>query len=431
MKARQIYSFIVRDLKIVFSDKVALFWLIAWPLIWIFMVAYVFIPPGSVTPVSLDVGVVNHDTNTTGLNFTSKDFIEILSNTTYKGGKLFDVKEYDNETLLVDDLKHGRLDLGIIIPANFSINLTFGTANITVLIGARDIHSASINYAVINAFLNEFSRRIGVVKAEITMMYLEKSMNYTGQYNQTLSSELIDYVRRYMYGIAMPLNATYKEVKPEAYANRANILGWYTIGAIGMMLLYSGFSQGAAAMYREKAAGTLRRILASPVTPSILVVSIILSNIVILLISSIILLITGIYGVGAHILFNPLNPAHWLTPILLLVAAYMSLGIGIILSLFAKSEHGADSLGVALGLFLAFTAGIWFPRSWMPQWMQLLAEYFPVTWTLDTLRNIMVYSIGLTELIPDLLKIAIALIVIIILDIIIYRARLKKYITMY
>ncbi len=433
MRSRQILAFIYRDLKLVFTDKIALFWLIAWPLIWVFMVAYIFVPPGAVSPVKLDVGVINNDvsSNTTMSNFTSKDFVEIMENVTYKGEKMFNVIMYNDTGKLEYDLKHGELDAGIIIPEGFSENLTKGIARLEVLIGARDIYSASINYAVIKGFLDEFSKHVGLIRANITISYIEKYapmyMNQTG-YNNT---GFIEFLREYMLGIATPINASYRDVKPEVWMSRENVLGWYVIGGVGMMFLYTGFSQGAAALFKEKRVGTLRRILASPITPGTFLSALILSNIVILVLSAIILIVVGVYGTGAHIVFNPANPAHWLVPVLIFIGALMSLGLGMILSIFAKTEHGADSLGVALVLFLAFTAGIWFPKEWMPEWMQIIANYFPVTWVFDTMRNIMIYDKPLAEITGDLVKIVIGLVMILLIDLVIYKTRIQKYLTTY
>lgn len=436
-RSKQIYAFIIRDLKIIASDKVALFWLIAWPVFWIMLVAYVFAPPGTVSPVKLTVGVVNYDTNVEGLSFTSAHFIEILSNVTYEGSRIFEVKMYGSETLLINDLKNGKLNAGIVIPANFSSNLTISTARIKVFIGARDAYSASISYSVISNFLNEFSRIVGLVKANVTLLYFEEALKYV---NQSLTpgvtlSEFMEvvkaHVHAYIYGIAAPLNITYEEVKPEALTTRANIIGWYTIGAIGMTFLYAGFSRGATAVYKERAYGTLRRILASPATPSVLIIALLLSSMVTLLISALIILLVGVYIVGANIVFNPVNPVHWLVPLLLIVAAYMSTGIGFILSLFTKTPESAGSLGTALGLVLSVTAGVWFPKTWMPSWLQTVADYFPPTWVVDTIRSIAVHGAGFDDVWIDLIKILLALITIIHIDIAVYRARIKKVITSY
>ncbi|MEM1527025.1 MAG: ABC transporter permease [Ignisphaera sp.] len=431
---KQVYAFIVRDLKIVVADKVTLFWLLAWPIIWIILVAYIFVPPGAASPVKLVVGVVNYDTKVEGLNFISMQFVEIMSNVSYGGERIFNVKNYSNKVSLISDLKKGRLDVGIVIPANFSFNLTVGTARIDVFIGARDPYSASISYSVISGFLNEFSRRVGLIKANVTLLYFKESLKYINQsyvLPGTISSEFVDIVRAYIYGIALPLNITYEEVKPEALATRANIIGWYTIGAIGMMFLYMGFSRGAAAIYEEKAYGTLRRILASPITPRVLVAALMLSNMVILLVSTPIILLAGVYIAGANISFNPTNLTHWLIPLLLIAAAYMSIGIGLILSLFTKTSVGGASLGTILGLILSFTAGIWFPKTWIPSWLQSVADYFPFTWIIDAIRNIVIYGATLNDIWIDLAKILLALITIIYVDIAIYKVKIRNVITSY
>ncbi len=424
MRARQIKAFVKRDLRLVFRDKAAVFWLIAWPLIWVFMVAYVFVPPGSVTPVKLEIGVVNMDEGSG--NFTGRDLIAVLENATYHGDRLFNIHVYNETGEMISDIRRGALDAGMVIPRNFSRNLTVGSARLRVYIGFTDIRSASITQGVLRGFLDEVSTRIGLVKANITIYYMQRYMEEGGVYNQS-RGDLVGFLRRYMIGIAMPLNTSYEEVRPEAFETRETIIGWYTLGAIGMMFLYTGFSQGAAAVYREKEAGTLRRILASPTTPSTLVTAIVLSNLVIFLITAAIVLLAGVYGAGARIVFDPANPAHLLAPILLLDGALLSLGIGMLLSPLAKTSQGASSLGIALGLMLTFTAGIWFPRQMMPAWMSVLAEYFPPTWVFDTLRNIMVYGVGVGEVLGDVAKIAVATLIILIGDVAVYRLRLRRY----
>ncbi|MEM1528960.1 MAG: ABC transporter permease, partial [Desulfurococcaceae archaeon] len=178
---KQVYAFIVRDLKIVVADKVTLFWLLAWPILWIILVAYIFVPPGATSPVKLAVGVVNYDTEVEGLNFTSAHFVEIMSKVRYGGEQIFNVKNYSDEASLISDLRSGKLDAGIVIPANFSLNLTVGTARMEVFIGARDPYSASISYSVISGFLNEFSHRVGLIKANVTLFYFEESLKYINQ----------------------------------------------------------------------------------------------------------------------------------------------------------------------------------------------------------------------------------------------------------
>ncbi len=432
MNWRRVKAFIIRDLKATSREKAALFWIIVWPIIWIFMIAYVFLPTGIGQPVTLDLGVVNHDTSNTTFNGTM--LIKILNETEYKGVKLFNVKLYSDEDLLKRDLKKGRLDAGIVIPDKFGYNATIAIASLKIYIGADSPYTSQINYGIISGFIEQFKQRFSEYKINYTLSMMEQWSSYY-ELPESIPApwsgkniSFIEFLRTYFMGLANPINASYEEVKPEALMNRSTIIGWYSIGAIGMMFLYTGFSIGALMIVEEKERGTLGRILSTPATGSDLLIGKTMAGVLILGISAFIALIVAVTLCGAKILWNPLNPVHWLVIPLMIATSLMTIGIGILLSLVAKTSRGASSLATALGLLLAFTAGIWFPREWLPSWMALLAEYFPVTWGIDAIRNIIVYGSSFEELIPDLVKVLIATIVLYSLGVIVYKKTIRKYI---
>jgi len=158
MKWRAIKAFIVKELKLTLRSKENIFWIIIWPLIWLLFSAYVFIPPGVNKPMTLDVGVVNYDVNPTyPINGTL--FVTVLREIEYKGSKLFNIKEYSNETIMIEDIRSGKLDGCFVIPENFGRNLILGQAKITVYVGARDIQSSQINEAILRDFIERNEQR--------------------------------------------------------------------------------------------------------------------------------------------------------------------------------------------------------------------------------------------------------------------------------
>jgi ABC-2 type transport system permease protein len=423
----KIGAMIIYGLKQFFRDKADIFWVIFWPILWILMVAYVFVPPGLITPIILDIGVINNDHSNTPFNGTV--FVEILGNITYNGTKIFHVKMYNSEEKLIDDLRKGRLDGGIIIPDGFGDNITYRQAWIKIYVGGRDIYSLSINNGVLKGFIGEFNTRIAYRKIDITLHYISLG-NYSGMYtNVSLpgNKSFIEFLRDYFYGIAEPIHAEYEEVRPEVLINRANILGWYTLGAIGMMLLYSGMSWGAGFLASDRESGVLYRYLSTPMSERDYLVSQIFRAIVVLLIASLISLFTGI-ALGAHILWNPMNPIHWLVPLLYLVAILLSFGFGALIAPFAKTSSGASGLGVSIGLILAFTTGIWFPRSWLPGWLRIVADASPFTWCIDSIRDIMVYGRGWEDVWLHVIGSIIVSVAILIASWYILKHLLRKYI---
>ena len=223
MKWKAIKAFISKELKLTLRSKESVFWIIAWPLIWLLFSAYIFIPPGTNKPMTLDVGVVNYDVNSTS-SVNGTLFVTILKEVEYKESKLFNVKEYSNETAMIEDIRSGKLDGGFVIPENFGKDLVFGQAKITVYIGARDIQSGQINEAILRGFIEGMNRETSLRKINESLKYMEL---YALQYlpeNLTIpmleNKSWIEFMRIWMLGIALPINASFIDVKPKIFTTR-------------------------------------------------------------------------------------------------------------------------------------------------------------------------------------------------------------------
>jgi len=426
-----IKAFIVKELKLTFRSKASIFWIIAWPAIWLLMTAYVFVPPATGQPMTLKVGVVNYDVGSTS-PFNGTTLIQILNESEYKGAKLFQVKVYENENPMLEDIRRGRLDGGFTIPEGFGENLIFGQARLKVYVGARSLQSAQIAESILRGFIQGLNNGISMRKVNETLRYIEIYSEKYMPKNLTIpvagNRSWLDFIRNWMIGLASPINVSFQDVKPKAFVERSSILGWYTFGAIGMSLLYSGLIIGSTMAVREKEAGTLRRILASPATSTDMLVGKTLSGLITLGIMSAIIVILGVYPCGAKIIWNPMNPAHWLAIILLILVSIMVIGIGMILSLIARTTESASNLSVVLGLMLAFIAGIWFPREMLPAWMRVLADIFPATWAIDGMRSALVYGATAAELMPTFLKVLAAATISYLIGIIAYKKTLRRYV---
>ncbi len=419
MNWRAVKAFIARDVKTTFRDRAALFWIIAWPIIWILMTAYVFVPPGAGSVITLSVGVVNNDHSVAPFNGTY--LVELMNNTMINGKHLFKTKIINDPSLLKELLLKGRLDAGLIIPEGFGRNATYGTGRLILLVRADNPSTKQIYEGIIIGFIQRVSHRLSSIKINISLAYITKYMLPNN------SSVPLYRIKQYLTGIALPINASVEEVVPETVGSRPAIIGWYTLGAIGMMFLYTGLMIGAAMIVREKELGTLKRLLASPSSGLELLAGKTLGGIVVLVVSAIIALIVGISVCGAQIYWSPFKPVDWLVPIFIIAAAIMSIGMGLILSLVSRTSKGASSLSTALGLFFTFTAGIWFPKEWLPAWMRIFADNFPFTWAIDGVRDIVVYQYGFTDILPLLVKSVLAAIIIFAAGAIIYKLEVRRY----
>jgi ABC-2 type transport system permease protein len=205
------------------------------------------------------------------------------------------------------------------------------------------------------------------------------------------------------------------------------MIGWYIIGAIGMIMLYSGISAGAMAVVVERELGKLDRMIASGVKAFDLLVGKTISEGLILAISSIIVILMG-WALNARIIWSPLNPRDWLVPLNLLLAYLMSMSIGFILSLATRSSRSAGTLGTVIGFLLTFTTGVWMPKSFLPQPIRAFADVFPVTWALDMVRMIMIYNVDTANLILTQIQVLAATTALIVVGIVAYRKTISRYV---
>jgi len=305
----------------------------------------------------------------------------------------FKVRTYDSTRELYDDLERVRLDIGVVMPKNFSKGLALGTADICVYVSGEDPQEVQINRGFAQAFFYNFSREVARRKAEIYHKYFEAyAVNASAIYVPEVNATVGEIVSETLMGLANPLNVVLEERAPKSLIDRPSIMGWYVIGAIGMTMLYSGFSFGATAVIVEKERGRLDRMIAARTTVSDLFFGKTAAAGTTLLAASLAIIAVG-KAIGAKISWDPLNPWHWLVLLNLFLVFLMTMSMGFMISLASKTSRFASFLGITLGLLLSFITGIWFPKWMLSQELRALADVFPVTWAVDLVRGIAVFNV--------------------------------------
>jgi ABC-2 type transport system permease protein len=442
MRLGKALAIAIADFKSLWKERVVVFWCIAWPIIMLVLGAYIFTPPEVGSRATFVVGVANFDegfkditsatplanTNTSLTGLVKERSVGQLLVSTLKNMSDFKVIEYNSTEKLFVDLEKARLDIGIVIPGNFSREIVFGTARLRVYVSGEDPREVQINRGFAQGFFYQFSKEVAVSKVKAIVKSFELfGGNYTEIFIPEINMTLKEVANRSLMGLANPVDVIIEEKVPQAIADRPFIIGWYTIGAIGMTMLYSGLTVGAIAVVIEKETGRLDRMISAGVRAYDLFLGKTLSATIMMLIASIIIVLAGL-GVGARILWSPLNPRDWLVPLNLFLAFLMTMSIGFVLSLAVKSSRAASTLGTVLGLLLAFTTGIWVPKFMLPQPLRVFADAFPVTWAIDAVRAVMVYNEELPNIITTQINVIIATVSFIVLGMVAYRKIIARYV---
>jgi ABC-type multidrug transport system permease subunit len=177
-------------------------------------------------------------------------------------------------------------------------------------------------------------------------------------------------------------------------------------GYVVMFGMMTVITAGGVSLLVERDNGTLRRLLASPVTKAQILAGKTLG------ITATGILQMGILITAGRLLFN-VNwganiPALALLVITLSIAAT---GIGMFLAAICRTTAQANAVGVLSVLVMAMLGGTWWPMEVMPRHMQVIAKMFPSGWAMEGFINIILRGASLGEvMLPVLVLLAFGLV---------------------
>jgi ABC-2 type transport system permease protein len=198
------------DSKSMIREKMAVFWAIVWPALWVVLVAFIFIPPEVGSGLTFVIGITNYDKGYNSISLGAT-LVDVLRNFTD-----FKVVLYNSSEDLLADLEKARLDIGVVIPENFTIETLSGTGKLYVYISGSDPQRIQINRGFAQGFFYQFAREVALEKAKVyTKYFIMYSGNYTNMVIPGLNRSMIDVVNRSLVGLANPMDIVFEEKDPE------------------------------------------------------------------------------------------------------------------------------------------------------------------------------------------------------------------------
>jgi ABC-2 type transport system permease protein len=148
--------------------------------------------------------------------------------------------------------------------------------------------------------------------------------------------------------------------------------------------------------YKEK--GILKRLLATPMKPWQFVTSNVISRLLIAVLQAAVLIAVGVLLFKAHVLGS-----YFLMLLVIVLGAIMFLGLGFTISGIASTVESVPALANLVVFPMFFLGGTFFPLDIMPDWLQSIARFLPLTYFSDALRSVMIEDAGFAAIRGDLL----------------------------
>jgi ABC-2 type transport system permease protein len=325
--------------------------------------------------------------------------------------------EYPSEDEAREALKKGRVDAVIVLPRGFVHDLKAldKVASLRVTLDQSNMVKAEFAETNIRGFLARINE--GVVKSKMTAVIaglyslvgggdffgtqitglqqirdnLEKIKQALTGNSELQSSvdtgiELADTVindiedaMAYLRGTALPIQLDISSVAGRPLSTKDAVVP----SLIALSILWTGVLCGAILMVSEEEEGMSQRLRLTDAGPLAVPASKVLLATAVVFTQSIAMLVIAVAILGAFASHIPL------ALLVIAVACFSCIGIGLLIAAFARQVTGAVILSVLVTFPLIFMTGAVFPLSQMPSFMQWLARAVPVTYAIEALSGVM------------------------------------------
>lgn len=170
----------------------------------------------------------------------------------------------------------------------------------------------------------------------------------------------------------------------QVLSSQFKYIDFFVPGIIGLTVLTTGVlgTVGTNTQYRNN--GILRKLATTPLGKSEWIISKMLYQTVVILISASLIIIV------AKLVYNVTAVPNVVTLLLLFVGTICFTGIGMIIARFVKDEDAANAAASAVTFPMLFLAGTFIPLETMPDYLQTIAKFLPLTYLNYGLRDAMI-----------------------------------------
>jgi ABC-2 type transport system permease protein len=352
-----------KDLKELYRNRLGLVLLVLMPLFMMVMVGFIY-PSGNSLPTNLPVALVNEDAGYGNSIFLGQNFTMAFQYI----NSMNDTFALSNATS-ADDIKSmvqkGDIEGGIIIPSNFTASIVTGQQGTLIII--TDESNPQISATIQTA--------LSIVFDQMGTAFALQRLNQTD------------------LAIVKPYSVQTEGVVP----GTPSYFDFIAPGIMAMTVMMSVMTGLPVAISQEKEVGTLDGMMVAPINRLSIILGKTLGQTARGLLQGVIILVL------AAVLFHVVIQGSILLVFgLLLLGVFSFVGLGIVITSFAKDQETAQMMMMTLMFPMMFLSGVFFPIQQMPWYMQDISRVLPLTYASQALRKVMVLGAGIPDITTEL-----------------------------
>jgi len=337
-----------KDLMELFRNKLGLIMLVLMPIFMMTMVGFIYPSDTSISHVS--VALVNEDKGDGSAMLIMA--LEAMNNST----EMMTITNASSLDEVRDMIQRGEVEGGIVIASDFTSSLMSGNQGTITIVTDQSNPQMSM---LLHGALKEVFEQIG----------------------------------QQLTGIVKPYSVQTEGAVPGHFS----YFDFIAPGIMAMTVMMSVMTGLPAAISHEREVGTLDGMMAAPISRLAIILGKTLAQTARGLLQGILILALAValFGVTIH-------GSILLVFALLLLGVFSFVGLGVVITSFAKDQETAMMIMMTLMFPMMFLSGVFFPIQQMPWYMQDISKFLPLTYAATALRKVMVLGAGVSMITTEL-----------------------------
>ncbi len=157
----------------------------------------------------------------------------------------------------------------------------------------------------------------------------------------------------------------------------------YTMsGVVALSLLSAGMFSVISVFGRYRKRGVLDRFKITPLKPMTFILGSTLTRFLVSLVSILLIMIVS------RLLFRTTFQTDWLLFLISIISSTLGMmALGLLLTLIFRNPETAETAASILMVIMVFLAGIYFPLSFLPDYLRIVSAFLPVKYVAELIRH--------------------------------------------
>ena len=292
----------------------------------------------------------------------------------------------------------GAVDLGVVdqarTPASRSLVSSLEDAQALALFHQNPSNKSPSGHARVGIFEREqqaledgerdlvvvippnFGQPGGPVTLEI---FYDVSQTREVQIGQTVIRQILDEMTFALIDVPVRFGITSRPV----FNRDLRFIDFLMPGLVAMSIMQMGLFSVAFTFVQLKNRGILRRLLATPVHPASFLFGQVVTRLSVSILQTLVLIGIAVFLFDVKIAGNMASIL-----LLALIGGGVFVSLGFAISGWSRNEEVAAPIANVIALPMMFMSGVFFPRSAMPDVLERVTDFLPLTYLIDALRNV-------------------------------------------